>query len=346
FPFSAKEPPAILPFAPTGERVLVPMGGGKDSVVTLELLRHSGLHCTMLRMGPHPLIKKLAQKTDLPLLQIERTLSPALFTINAEGALNGHVPITAYLSILAIVVALLYEFRTVVMSNERSANVGSLLFHGKEVNHQWSKSLAFEHLFQEYLRTFITPDLQYFSLLRPWSELRIAHAFSHFPQYFDCTSSCNANWKITKQSLLRESGGAMKRLSEAKSASWCGQCPKCAFTFALYAAFLPKEKVLQIFQKNLFEDQALLQTYMALLGIEGVKPFECVGTPEETKAAFLLARERGEFNDTPAMQLFFERELPHITDTTKNIQAALDPTVDHAIPPAYSTVLSELPPGQ
>ncbi|MBI2117826.1 hypothetical protein HYT95_02905, partial [Candidatus Peregrinibacteria bacterium] len=230
----------------------------------------------------------------------------------------------------------------------------------KEVNHQWSKSLAFEHLFQEYLRTFITPDLQYFSLLRPWSELRIAHVFSHFPQYFDCTSSCNANWKIFKEEKQQWLANRSATPRSSKNArlrqgyggqpplrvGWCGQCPKCAFTFALYAAFLPREKVLQIFNKNLFEDQTLLQTYMALLGIEGMKPFECVGTPEETKAAFLLIRERGEFNDTPAMQLFFERELPHITDTTKNIQAALDPTVDHAIPPAYSTVLSELPPGQ
>jgi len=340
FPVSAKEPTTELLFAPHGDRVLVPIGGGKDSVVTLELLRRSGLHCHMFRMGPHPLIKKLAQKTDLPLLHIERTLSPALFTLNTEGALNGHIPITAYLFFITVVTALLYEFRTVVMSNERSANVGSLLFHGKEINHQWSKSLAFERLSQEYLRTFITSDLQYFSLLRPWSELRIAHVFSHFPQYFDCTTSCNRNWKITKPLTITLSRG-----ERGKPATnlWCCSCAKCAFTFALYAAFLPKEKILSIFQKNLFEDQTLLPTYMALLGTEGVKPFECVGTTEETKAAFLLARERGEFNDTPAMQLFFERELPHITDTAKSIRDALEPTVDHAIPPAFSTVLSELP---
>ena len=355
FPVSAKEPPAVLPFTPVGDRVLVPMGGGKDSIVTLELLRRSGLHCTMFRMGPHPLIKELVPKTTLPLLQTERTLAPTLFTLNTEGALNGHIPITAYLSFLTVVTALLYEFRTVVMSNERSANVGSLLFHGKEINHQWSKSLAFERLFQEYLRTFITPDLQYFSLLRPWSELRIAHTFSHFQQYFDCTTSCNTNWKISSRgnespSSRRpaslqgtKSGGAMQRVRAANSAAWCGQCPKCAFTFALYAAFLSREKVIQIFKKNLFEDQSLLQTYMALLGIEGVKPFECVGTPEETKAAFLLIRERGEFNDTSVMQLFFERELPHITDTAKSIRDALEPTIDHAIPPTFATVLSESP---
>lgn len=359
FPVSAKDPPAELPFAPTGDRVLIPVGGGKDSLLTLELLRHSGFHCHMLRLGPHPLLRKLAQKADAPLLSIDRALSSTLFTLNAEGALNGHIPITAYLSCLATVAAILYGFRTIVMSNERSANSGSLLFHGKEVNHQWSKSLAFERLFQNYLRAFVTPDIQCFSLLRPWSELRIAHAFSHFPQYFDCTTSCNKNWKLqkrenpssrrfaslqgTKRHSQQESGGAMKRRSEAMSASWCGQCPKCAFTFALYAAFLPKEKIMRIFGKNLFENPSLLPTYMALLGIEGIKPFECVGTQEETKAAFLLIRERGEFNDTPVMQLFFERELPHITDTAKNIRDALDPTVDHAIPPAFATVLSESP---
>ncbi|OGJ57902.1 hypothetical protein A3H22_01785 [Candidatus Peribacteria bacterium RIFCSPLOWO2_12_FULL_55_15] len=340
FPVSAKEPQTELSFTQHNDRVLVPIGGGKDSMVTIELLRRSGFHCTMFRMGPNPLIKELAEQTTLPLLSIERTLSSALFTLNADGALNGHIPITAYLSFLAIVTALLYESRTVVMSNERSANVGSLLFHGKEINHQWSKSLAFERLFQEYLRTFITPDIQYFSLLRPWSELRITHAFSHFPQYFDCTTSCNTNWKITKPLTL-----STDRVERGKPATnlWCCSCAKCAFTFALYAAFLPKEKILHIFKKNFFEEQTLLPTYMALLGIEGVKPFECVGTPEETKTAFLLIRERGEFNDTPVMQLFFERELPHITNTAHYVRDALDPTVDHAIPPTFATVLSESP---
>lgn len=337
FPATAKEPPPELHFTPNTDRVLVPIGGGKDSTVTLELLRRSGFHSTALRMGPHPLLRKFAHAADVPLLSVERILSQTLFTLNADGALNGHIPITAYLSILSVVVALLYEFPTVVMSNERSANVGSLLFHGKEINHQWSKSLAFERMLQEYLRTFITPDLHCFSLLRPWSELRIAHVFSHFPQYFDCTTSCNRNWKIVKPLTPALSRG------ERGTAPWCGNCPKCAFTFALYAAFLPKETVLRIFGKNLFEEQALLATYMALLGIEGVKPFECVGTPEETRAAFLLIRERGEFNDTPVMQLFFERELPHIPDIAKSIRTALDPTVDHAIPPLFATVLSESP---
>lgn len=341
FPAEAKEPLNPLPFSPLPEeRVLIPIGGGKDSIVTLELCKEARIPSTLLRIGDHPLIQNLARTADVPLMTIERTLSPNLFDLNLQGALNGHVPITAYISCLSFVSALLYGFRAVIMSNERSASAGSLLYYGKEINHQWSKSLAFERMFQQYLASFLTPDLQYFSLLRPLSELAIAQLFSEYPKYFPCTTSCNTNWKI----LPQERGGAMKSSSEARCTSWCGMCPKCTFAFALYAASLPKEDVLRIFGKNLFEDSALIPLYRKLLALEGFKPFECVGTPEETQAAFLMARERGEFNDTLIMQMFFREALPHTRDSQELIRTVLTPSVEHAIPPTFSTVLPSTTP--
>ncbi|MFA6522850.1 MAG: hypothetical protein WCS85_00565 [Candidatus Peribacteraceae bacterium] len=310
---------------PTTNRILVPIGGGKDSIVTAELLKKAGFSVTLLRIGAHPLIEQEAKIAGLPLLAVTRKLPPVLFRLNEEGALNGHVPITAYLSFLSVVIAELYGFDAVVMSNERSASVGNVSLHGMEVNHQWSKSLEFERLFRSYVAESIGSGVEYFSLLRPLSELAIAQRFTKLPQYFGCTTSCNTNWKIVPKSKSRT--------------LWCGSCPKCAFVFTLLAAFLPKETLLTMFGKNLYEDAKLLPLYRQLLGLEGMKPFECVGTPEETAAAFMLARERKEFAGTPVMKLFEEGVLPGIKNGKKLIASLLEPAPDHCLPPTFKPLI-------
>jgi hypothetical protein len=278
-----KAPSSTTPqHATRNPKLLVPVGGGKDSVVTVEKLKKSGADITLLRMGHHPLIDTLANAMGLPLLTIDRALSAELFKLNAEGALNGHIPITAYLSFVTVVTSILYGFDQVAMSNERSANFGNIEFHGKEINHQWSKSEEFEKLFQDYVHRHITPGVHVFSALREMTELQVVEQFAKYPQYFSCTTSCNTNWKILAAPRGRDSGF-----------TWCGRCPKCAFVFALYAAYLPKDTVLNIFGKNLFDDPSLKPLYKQLLGLEGFKPFECVGTPEEARGAFTLAQKNG-----------------------------------------------------
>lgn len=274
-------------------RVLVPVGGGKDSIVTTELLRKKS-DITLFRMGHHPLIDQLAKVAGLPLLTINRALAPELFKLNEDGALNGHIPITAYLSFVTILMSLLYDFDAVAMSTEKSANIGNVEFKGKEINHQWSKSEEFEKMFRDYVRSSITQRVEYNSPLRSMTELEIAGQFVKHPQYFKCTTSCNTNWRIVK---------------ERPKELWCCKCPKCAFVFALYAAYLPKEKLIEIFGRNLFADDWLMALYRELLGLEGFKPFECVGTPEETKEAFRLAQKRGDLNDTTIMKMFL-KECP------------------------------------
>jgi hypothetical protein len=312
-PFEGKQPKE-------GKKLLVPIGGGKDSIVTIKLLQNAGCDITLLRVGGHPVIDRIAGELGLPLLTVKRELSPLLFRLNAEGALNGHVPITAYLSFLALAVAELHGFDAVVMSNERSANVGNVEFHGKEINHQWSKSLVFERMLRDYAAQWIGTGVEYFSLLRPWSELRITQQFVTDPSFLPLTTSCNANWRILK---------------EKPKELWCGQCPKCAFVFTLYAAFLPKDTVVQTFGKDLFTDPNLLPLYKQLLGAEGFKPFECVGTHEETAAAFLLARDHGEWNGSAAMELFERDVLPTIKDPKRLIADALAPSSDHCVPAPF-----------
>ncbi len=306
-------------------RILVPIGGGKDSMVAIELLKKTGAKLTLLRMGAHPLIDELALQSGLPLLTVRRSLSPVLFDLNAEGALNGHVPITAYLSILSVLIALLYDFDGVAMSNERSANEGNVIFKGMNINHQWSKSLEFEKLFRRLITESIGTNVEYFSVLRPYSELKIAEIFSKLPQYFPHVTSCNKNWKILAEEDL--------------PSRWCGLCPKCAFVFACLAAFLPKKTLKSIFGSIFFENEALIPLFRELLGLENAKPFECVGTAEETKAAFLLAWKHGDLNETPVMNMFERDVLKTIKDPEALIARTLASAEQHVIPSSIRPLL-------
>ncbi len=333
--FPSAEPPPATPASPSGpvrhkppkgNRVLVPIGGGKDSLVTLELLRAAKYGSTLLRLGHHPLIDAMAKTANVPLLNIKRSLSPKLFELNEDGALNGHVPITAYLSCLTVALSVLYGFDAVAFSNERSANEGNVKFNGKEINHQWSKSVQFERAFQAYITENISKDIDYFSLLRPLSELQIAELLTKHRQYLKLFTSCNKNWKI---------------VGERQDQRWCGTCPKCAFSYALLAAFLPAKDLEGIFGGNFFDAEKLQTLYRELLGLEGTKPFECVGTPEETRAAFLMVHRKGEQEDTAAMKMFANDVLPSMKNPDALIKEVMASSEDHAIPKEFLKVLPQ-----
>ncbi|MDD5054680.1 MAG: hypothetical protein PHZ00_00240 [Candidatus Peribacteraceae bacterium] len=337
-PLTAK-PPNYQPRIPAQPRVLVPIGGGKDSMVTLELLKKSASNVTLLRMGgSHPIIDELAHASGLPLFNVKRLLSGNLFDLNADGALNGHVPITAYLSILSVLIAQLYDFDAVAISAERSASEGNLVWKGLEINHQWSKGLEFEKAFRRYLKECIGTDIQYFSALRPFSELKIAEIFSQYPQYFDRVTSCNKNWKL-KKLPSPGSNAAAGPGGGVGGGGWCGTCPKCAFVFAILSAFISKDRLVKMFGKNLFDNTDLLPLYRELLGIEKFKPFECVGSPEETKAAFLLAEKRGDFNDSPVMKMFQTEIRKTLLDPETLIEKTLKPSAEHCIPEEFKRMI-------
>jgi UDP-N-acetyl-alpha-D-muramoyl-L-alanyl-L-glutamate epimerase len=335
-------------------RVLVPIGGGKDSLVTAELVKASGLRASLFRMGHHPLIETMANEVHLPLITVERHLDGQLFDLNAQGALNGHIPITAYLSFLTIIVARLTGHTAVAISSERSASEGNLEHFGMQVNHQWSKSLEFERALQDYLTRFVGTDIRYFSALRPLSELHITKLLTEHPQYLELFTSCNTNWKILKNNsrvkapgahaTRKAEGGATWPPADDKNGNtggftWCGKCPKCAFAFALMAAFAPKDELTKIFGKNLFADASLLPLYKELLGLEGHKPFECVGTPEETEAALQLAHERGDLDGTPVMDLYLKDVHPKRKDSKSLVEGLMTPVADHAIPTEFQRLI-------
>ncbi|OHA17762.1 MAG: hypothetical protein A2664_04090 [Candidatus Taylorbacteria bacterium RIFCSPHIGHO2_01_FULL_46_22b] len=312
FPISSKLTPPVQTTLPDSDRSLVLLGGGKDSFVSGELVRKSGKQFSFFSLGDFPLIKEAAKSTGVELITIGRQIDPKLLELNKRSDVyNGHVPVSTLYSATAMLVALLYGFDEVVLSAEDSADYGNVEYLGEMINHQWSKSEEAEKLLRTYFSEFVSSDITFHSLIRNFSELQVGALFSKYPQYFDVFSSCNKNFLLTKR-------------AERK---WCGECPKCAFVFAILAPFIPKEKLVSIFGKNLFADEKLLPIYRELLGLEAFKPFECVGTPEETKLAFLLAHQKGEYEADIVMKQFVSLCSKEF-DSIEKYQAKLLPHYD------------------
>ncbi len=278
-------------------RTLVAIGGGKDSLVTIERLRAVGEDITLFQVGSSPLIAEVANATGLPLLSVKRQVDARLSEVNQQGAYNGHVPITAINSTVAVLCALLGGFDTVVFSNERSADSGNITDEqGRWINHQYSKSWAFESQYQDIVKHTIGEGLDYFSLMRPYSELAIVKQFSQFPQYFSVFSSCNRNFHL---------GG-----SQNQQHRWCGQCPKCAFVFITLAPFISRAELLAIFSEDLLVKPALKDLFLALFGVEGDKPFECVGEALEARAALYMLKQHPDWSEQPVLIHWLQQVPP------------------------------------
>lgn len=264
--------------ATSADGALVGIGGGKDSLVSVELLRNSGTPLTTWSLNHKPQLTPLVERINLPHLWVERALDPQLQQLNQHGALNGHVPLSAILACAGTVAAVLSGNRDVMVSNEQSANEATLVYQGVEINHQYSKSQEFEQDYQALLDRHFGDTLRYYSLLRPFSELRITEMFTNtaFRSYKDVFSSCNRTYTLTSDRM-----------------SWCGTCPKCAFTFLALTPFLPREEIETVFGgKNLLLDPALESIYQQLLGINADKPLECVGEIRESRAAMAIAQQQ------------------------------------------------------
>ena len=301
------------------EHALVAIGGGKDSLVSIEALRSQGIAETVTWIGGSQLIRACAERTGLPILNIGRTLAPELFELNRQGAWNGHIPVTAVNSAIMVLAALLQGVDQVVFSNERSASYGSQIPGTGEVNHQWSKGWAFEQAFGEHLERHVAADLHYYSLLRPLSELAVARQFAKSDFYDAHFSSCNRNFHI---------------LGERPVNRWCGVCPKCHFVFLALAPFMPKMRLVGIFGRNLLDDIEQAPGFDALLEFQDHKPFECVGEGRESRAAMATLAERPEWNEDALVKRFVHEIRPQLDATELQIEPLLALEGEHRIPPA------------
>jgi 7-cyano-7-deazaguanine synthase in queuosine biosynthesis len=305
-----------------GEGCFVPLGGGKDSALTVLMLKKQKMDVETVSFGTQPRIEETAAALGTKLWTIKRQIDPSLFELNKQGVYNGHVPVSAMIATACVALAALHGKQDVILSNERSSDSGNLVVNGVEVNHQWSKSFSFEKMFSELVRRSVAPDIRFFSLLRPMSELLIVREFIHLApaQVRTTITSCNRQFK---------------QGSTGVGARWCGECPKCAFAYAAFAAFLNPKELSQMFGRDLFESRPLLPLYWDLCGLGANKPFECVGEVEEVIAALELALE-AEHNEDSMVLSWFRREVRGmVKDMDALIERVLNVSTVHNTPDDY-----------
>lgn len=313
---------------------LIPVGGGKDSALSLALLEENdkNFDCLLLAthtnhqtktttdivLNPDPAAKRVAKVSSAQhVFQAHRFLDPLLLELNRQefsqpGSnqprlssnqprlssdqprlssdqpqpdsnqpqpspqqyLNGHIPFSAYLSFLSLLTAYIWNHQLVLVGNESSANQGNIQYLGTNINHQYSKAYEYEADFRQYIKQYLKSDApntgqQYASLLRPLNELQIARAFSRHPRYLSQFASCNVN---------------------QKQGSWCHHCAKCLFVYTLLYPFVDYSYLTnQIFRSDLFQNSDLAPLALSLAGYTQHKPFDCVGTFEESRVAFYLS---------------------------------------------------------
>ena len=275
---------------------LIPVGGGKDSNVSLEILK--GLNNNAFIINPKEVTLKCAQLGgyEQP-ITVKRVLDKNMIDLNNKGFINGHTPFSSLVSFVSYLSAYTHNMKYIVLSNENSANESNV--HGTKINHQYSKTYEYENDFNEYTKKYFKIDIHYFSLLRPLSEYQIGMLFSHYEKYHNVFKSCNVG-------------------SKTEPWKWCCNCPKCLFVYTILSPFLYKDKLINIFGEDMFENKELLNTFIELIGYGNNKPFECVGTYSEVRYA--VSRLITELDQLPYLLQYYKDnyELENLNDKLEN----------------------------
>lgn len=318
--------PVPVPEARDPKRVLVPVGGGKDSIVALETVRRSGTDLALFAVNALDPMRRTAQTAGLPLLEVARALPlDDIRRLNLSGALNGHVPITAIIACVALLTAKLNGFDAVALANERSASQGNLVHDGVEVNHQFSKSARAEELLRAAAAGAV-PEVDVFSLLRPASELAIARTFARdLPQYHRAFTSCNRNFRTDPG--LR--GGE----------AWCRDCPKCRFVFLILAPFSSPDTLADVFGGAMLDDPDQYEGFALLTATGGHKPFECVGEEQESLAAVELLADDERWRDQAVVRRLVADALDVQGRDPARTAAILRLGDEHHVPPKLAAAV-------
>lgn len=255
--------------------LLIPVGGGKDSIVTLNLLKGQLDNAYAYQINHRDSSEQAALLAGIPkerILEVKRTLDPNMLRLNKEGYLNGHTPFSAIVAFSAALTAYVNGLKAVILSNESSASESTV--SEAEVNHQYSKSYQFEKDFADYEQKYLRCGVQYFSLLRPLTEFQIARYFASLPTaYHEIFRSCNAG---------------------AKQDKWCGHCAKCLFVSVILSPFLPLAEITRLLGADMFNMAEMEPVLQELCGALPNKPFECVGSRKEVNISLCLAIARAE----------------------------------------------------
>ncbi len=274
----------IPDFKGTGN--LIPVGGGKDSNVTLEILKNSFENNNIFIINPKDVTLSCAKVAGYPqekIFTVERTIDKNLLELNKKGFINGHTPFSALVAFTSFLLAYINNKKYIILSNESSSNEANVI--NTKINHQYSKSYEFENDFNNYINKYFKIDVKYFSLLRPLNEYQIGLMFSNYKKYHKVFRSCNVGSKTIPW-------------------EWCCNCSKCLFVYIMLSPFLYKDKLINIFGEDLFEKKELLNTFIDLIGFGKNKPFDCVGTYQEVRYA--LSKVINQIDNLPYLLKFYK----------------------------------------
>lgn len=307
---------------PVTHGIIVPVGGGKDSAISLEILGSMPGTTPMIlnpRVANLETIYVNGLKDD-GYFEIRRALDPKLLEMNGKGFLNGHTPFSALLAFITILAAIMSGKKSIALSNESSANETTI--ENTNINHQYSKTFEFETDFREYIGRFITPDIDYFSFLRPLNELQIARLFAGFPKYHGVFRSCNTG---------------------SKDNSWCGKCAKCLFTYIILSPFLSTEKMKEIFGKDFLDDMTLLPLLDQLAGNAPERPFDCVGTVNEVNLALCETIRQSGNGELPGLLAYYHSLPLYLNYRDVDFHSLLIPIdIHHHVPEALFRLLKSV----
>jgi UDP-N-acetyl-alpha-D-muramoyl-L-alanyl-L-glutamate epimerase len=277
-------------------KVIVPVGGGKDSLVTLGAIKKSHFRVNSLILNNNRQVEIANKSSEVagfhkPIV-IERFLDKNLIDLPKEKYLNGHTPFSLYLAFVSVLAAVIFNYKYIALSNETSANEESVVYLGRKINHQYSKSFEFEKDFNGYSGEYLAKEVKYFSFLRPLHEIQIVRLFAKHREFYKSFSSCNI-------SLAKNNIG------------WCSSCSKCLFVFVMLYPFVSLGDIVEIFGINLLDQASFLSELESLVGMSDQKPFECVGTKEEVKIGLYLSWQKNKELgvEQPVLLNYFENEI-------------------------------------
>ena len=303
--FKAHTDKAPAPTFYEGVGIIALQSGGKDSLLTAALLRSTDTPFVPWYVSSSGHYPNVLNGLGEPLIVATRRIdASALQQATAAGGKNGHVPVTYIIQSLALIQSILLGKSEVLVSIAHEGEEPHAFIGDLPVTHQWSKTWQAEQLFSEYVTRYISPKLKIGSPLRGLSELKVAelfvrHAWTSYGHRF---SSCNrANYG---------------QGSDNTELQWCGECPKCANSFLLFAPFVSADELTQLFGgQDLFNNPMLQETFKGLLGIDGVmKPFECIGEIDELRYAYHAVRTESGYKklsfDVPPSNFVYETVYP------------------------------------
>ncbi len=299
--------------------IIIPIGGGKDSNVTMEILKKYNGDSLAFRIGKNEVADECARLGGFEenrVIEIKRTIDKDLLELNKRGFLNGHTPFSAVVAFNTYLCAYLLGKKHVALSNENSANESNVV--GENINHQYSKTIEFENDFRDYADRYLKGNVNYFSMLRPLSELQIAKLFSGYEKYHKVFKSCNVGSKSTPW-------------------IWCCNCPKCLFVYSILSPFLYRDKLVEIFGGDMFENTMLLSTFIELCGYGEIKPFECVGTYSEVRYA--ISETIRKYEDKPNLPYLLKYYYEHFELSDEN--PLDDYNEDHNVPKEFEDLLKQ-----